>query len=91
MTIRDPYHSATMLDRTKLMACSNERSRLRLKQAIGRLEGLWDGASLDIVSVDEIPRRLRAMACIPDEPFDANDILELIKVDNTDICTYDLW
>lgn len=48
------------------MACSNERSRLRLKQAIGRLEGLWDGASLDIVSVDEIPRRLRAMACTPD-------------------------
>ena len=42
--------------RVKLMACSNERSAMLLKQAIALLDGLWEGARLDVVSIDEIPR-----------------------------------
>lgn len=75
--------------RVKLMACSNDRSALLLKQAIGLLGGLWEGAKLDVVSPEEIPRRPRATARIPDEPSDAKEIMELLRSGNPELPTYD--
>ncbi|XP_065370822.1 uncharacterized protein LOC135962846 [Calliphora vicina] len=75
--------------RVKLMACSNERSAMLFKQAVALLDGLWEGARLDVVSVDEIPRRPRSTARVPDEPAKPEEILELLRIGNPDIPTHD--
>ncbi|XP_046804588.1 uncharacterized protein LOC124419399 [Lucilia cuprina] len=76
-------------NRVKLMACSNERSALLLKQAVSLIKDPWEGAKLDVVSVDEIPRRPKSTAIIPAEPHKKAAILELLHVGNPDLPTQD--
>ncbi|XP_037819692.1 uncharacterized protein LOC119609080 isoform X2 [Lucilia sericata] len=76
-------------NRVKLMACSNERSALLLKQAVSLIKDPWEGAKLEVVSVDEIPRRPRSTAIIPAEPHKKAAILELLQVGNPDLPTQD--
>lgn len=64
-------------------------SILLLKQAIDSLEGLWDDARLDVVSVDNTLRRPRAFSHIPDETSDTTDILEPIEVGKPEIPSRD--
>lgn len=76
--------------RIKLMACADERSVMLLKHAIALLDGLWEGARIDVVPKSQIPRRPRAVARIPDVPEKAEEILELLRGGNPEIPT-DGW
>ncbi|XP_065354495.1 uncharacterized protein LOC135962813 [Calliphora vicina] len=72
----------------KLLACTNDRSALLLKLAIASLGELWPGAKLDVIPVNEIPRRPRSVTVIPAEPHEPEEILAYIQSGNPDLPTH---
>lgn len=75
--------------RVKLMACADERSASLLKLAITAIGEAWDGARLEVIPTDEIPKRPRSIAVIPSEPSTPEEILEILQCCNPQLPTND--
>ncbi|XP_053960110.1 uncharacterized protein LOC128864462 [Anastrepha ludens] len=71
----------------KLIRCADQRSADLYTLAINRLGQLWPGACLDVVLREDIPKRPKARAWIPDFHIDPEEVLELIKLGNPELPT----
>lgn len=73
----------------KLIACADERSACLYKKAITSLGEVWQGSRLDVVSLNEIPRRPRSTARLPAVPCDPMEILKILQNSNPQLPTSD--
>lgn len=73
----------------KLIACADQRSATLYKKAIASLGEVWQGARLDAVPLNEIPRRPRSTARVPALPCDPTEILRILQNSNPQLPTHD--
>lgn len=73
----------------KLIACTDERSASLYKKAILSLGEVWQGSRLDVVPLNEIPRRPRSTVRLPDVPSDPTEILKILQFSNPQLPTHD--
>lgn len=72
---------------TKLVACDDDRSVLLYKGALAKIGGVYPGAQLEVIDVQNIPARPWATAWLPETPSESNDILEMLTKFNPNLPT----
>ena len=72
----------------KLIACADEHSAQMYKSAVESLGELWPGAKLQAIPLANVEQRPRSIGKFPAMPSDPKEILEILKVSNPQLPTW---
>lgn len=64
------------------VTCENQQSLDWLRIAIGKLTNLWEGAQLEIIPVDRLPRMTKATLWMPGKPVEREVALKVLARQN---------
>lgn len=83
------YHMCRWYKRhVKLISCADQRALDLYALAISAIGEVYPGAKLEVVPPEAIPRRPLTHAWIPMCPKEAENVLEIIKMSNPKLPTY---
>ncbi|XP_054746043.1 uncharacterized protein LOC129250447 [Anastrepha obliqua] len=82
------FDGAGWVSGVKIIKCKDDLTLIRVKETVKRLQGLWEGASVEIVDRSCIPTIPKAKVLIP-RTVNPEYALKLLQRQNTDVPTDD--